>query len=205
MLVDSNLIDDLCNQGFHIVDNFLGGEHAKQLRTNALSGDADQRFRLARVGNSAISQHEIRGDSILWLDPDEFDLAVSTYFQKINQIVRELNNVLFLGLNQFETHYAIYQPGTFYKKHVDQFQNDKSRRISCVYYLNETWQTEYGGALKLYNKEEQLLTSVLPQADRFICFTSDLPHEVELTQQTRISIAGWLKRSNTDQIINSVC
>ncbi|KTD49675.1 2OG-Fe(II) oxygenase [Legionella quinlivanii] len=205
-MVDSNLIDNLCNQGFHIIENFLGEEHARQLRTNALCGDADQRFKQARVGNSSVSrQQEIRGDSILWLDPDEFDLAVNYYFQKINQISRELNNVLFMGLNQFETHYAIYQPGTFYKKHVDQFQNNKDRRISCVYYLNEGWKAEDGGALKVYNQEEQLLVSILPQADRFICFTSDLPHEVELTHQTRVSIAGWLKRVSTQQIINSVC
>lgn len=205
-MVDSNLIDNLCNQGFHIIENFLGEEHARQLRNNALCGDADQRFRQARVGNSSVSrQQEIRGDSILWLDPDEFDLAVNYYFQKINQISRELNNVLFMGLNQFETHYAIYQPGTFYKKHVDQFQNNKDRRISCVYYLNEGWKAEDGGALKVYNQEEQLLVSILPQADRFICFTSDLPHEVELTHQTRVSIAGWLKRVSSQQIINSVC
>lgn len=104
-----------------------------------------------------------------------------------------LNHALYLSLHEFETHFAIYQPGSFYKKHVDQFQSTKNRKISCVYYLNEQWQPSFGGKLNLYSPQDELLSEVIPLGNRLICFNSELPHEVELTHCTRYSIAGWMK------------
>ena len=51
----------------------------------------------------------------------------------------ELNRALFLSLKDYETHFAIYPPGTFYEKHVDQFQSSGARKISFAFYLNENW------------------------------------------------------------------
>ncbi|MBI2785834.1 MAG: 2OG-Fe(II) oxygenase, partial [Legionella longbeachae] len=75
----------------------------------------------------------------------------------------------------------------------DQFASQKTRKISCVYYLNSNWQLEFGGELKIYDEEGQLLQNVLPIENRFICFSSELPHEVCLTHQPRYSITGWMK------------
>jgi SM-20-related protein len=93
-------------------------------------------------------------------------------------------------------HFAVYAPGSFYKRHVDQFATTKTRKISCVYYLNEKWLEEYQGELTLYDKENNLLQNVLPIGNRLICFNSELPHEVNPTLQTRYSITTWMKTRN---------
>jgi SM-20-related protein len=91
-------------------------------------------------------------------------------------------------------------PNGFYKKHVDQFATTKDRRISCVYYLNENWQPDFGGELTLYNTQDELLTHVQPLGNRFVCFNSDMPHEVCTAYQTRYSIAAWLKVRSLSRI-----
>ncbi len=186
---------DLCTQGFHLIDDWLGQEHCQALRTEAQTLYAQGLFRGAKIGlNVASHKNEtIRTDEILWLEDNEHNPAIQIFLAQIQRLVQILNQSLFLGLNEFETHFANYQPGTYYKKHIDQFAAQKTRKISFVYYLNQDWQDEYGGALKIYNKEEQLIQQVAPVENRFICFNSDLPHEVAVTHQPRYSITGWMK------------
>jgi SM-20-related protein len=189
------LTQDLCTQGFHIIDNWLKAEQCHNLRTQAQEFYEQGLFRGAKIGANVDShQNEtIRTDKILWLDEDDAHPTLQLFLNKIHKLAQVLNQSLFLGLNEIETHFANYQPGTFYKRHVDQFAAQKTRKISFVYYLNKDWRKEYGGGLKLYNHHEQLIQQVLPQENRFICFNSELPHEVSLTHQARYSITGWLK------------
>ncbi|WP_428412133.1 2OG-Fe(II) oxygenase [Legionella sp.] len=196
------LIDNLCNQGFHLLDEFLSLQHYFSLRATAKKLYDQGLFRSAKIGLNISSQQNkaIRSDEILWLESDNLDPAIQFFVNQIHQLCRILNQNLFLGLHEFETHFANYQPGTFYKKHIDQFAAQKSRKISFVYYLNEDWQDEYGGQLKLYNINDQLLENINPQGNRLICFNSELPHEVVTTNQTRYSITGWMKTRSVDLI-----
>ena len=59
--------------------------------------------------------------------------------------------------------------------------------------FKQNWKVEYGGELKLYTTDGQLIENVLPLENRFICFNSELPHEVCVTHQPRYSITGWMK------------
>lgn len=190
------LIDDIQYHGFSIIDNFLPQNCHEQLLQLAQKLEADGQFKQARIGRQ-LDTHQndvIRRDKILWLEEKSGHEAVDAYLDRLHQLAIQLNQTLFLGLAELETHFAIYEPGDFYRLHVDQFSNSKNRQISCVYYLNQNWQTDFGGELKLYNKTDQLIATVMPRGNRFICFTSDLPHEVCQTQQQRFSIAGWLKK-----------
>lgn len=189
------MIPNLCTQGFHIIDSLLEQEQCRALRATAEQMYAQGLFRHAKIGLKITSQlnKAIRTDEILWLEGTENRPEIQAFLTHIHQLADMLNQSLFLGLNEFETHFAHYQPGTFYKKHIDQFANQNTRKISFVYYLNKDWQAEYGGELKLYNQEEQLIQQVLPQENRFICFNSELPHEVCITHQPRYSITGWFK------------
>lgn len=189
------LIHDLCNHGFHVNDGLLALEQCQQLRTLAEALYEQGHFRSAKIGRHIEEQQNelIRADKILWLENNETQPQLQFFLTQIQQLTQHLNQELFLGLNEFETHFANYQPGTYYKKHIDQFALQKTRKISFVYYLNQGWREEYGGALRLYNQEEQLIQEVLPQENRFICFNSELPHEVLLTHQPRYSITGWMK------------
>lgn len=186
---------DLCNQGFHIIDGWLTAEQCQTLRSAAEELYSQGLFRSAKIGRH-VESHEnntIRTDAILWLEQNETNPAIQIFLEKIQQILQLLNQSLFLGLNEFETHFANYQPGTYYKKHIDQFATQKTRKISFVYYLNKDWQDEYGGELKLYDLDERLIQNIMPLENRLICFNSTLPHEVAITHQPRYSITGWMK------------
>ena len=93
-----------------------------------------------------------------------------------------------------EFHYALYPIGTFYKRHLDTFQNDDSRKLSIVCYLNdEDWLPEYGGELVIYKEGEEDI-NIYPLRGRMVVFESQvLEHEVKPVKQERLSITGWLK------------
>jgi SM-20-related protein len=188
------LIQDLCTQGFHIIDGFLAEEHCCALRAIAEVRYNQGLFHRAQIGLKVESHRNeaIRTDHILWVDPKD-NPKIDIFLERIQFLAHQLNHSLFLSLTEFETHFAYYQPGTFYKKHVDQFAKQKNRKISFVYYLNKHWKDEYGGALTLYNNEGVLLQRVMPLENRFICFNSELPHEVATTHHCRYSITGWMK------------
>ena len=193
------LIDKLCTEGFYIIEDFLKEEQYRALQTLAEEHYAQGLFREAKIGlNVGLHKNEaIRKDEILWLTGNEMNPTIEFFLARINQLLQLLNQFIFLGLHEFETHFALYQPGSYYKKHVDQFAHQKTRKISFVYYLNEAWKPEYGGELTLYTQKDELIQKVIPQGNRFICFNSELPHEVSLTHQPRYSITGWMKTRPT--------
>ena len=123
--------------------------------------------------------------------------AESIFFQKINDLVQYLNRTCFMGILHKEFHYALYPEGTFYKRHLDTFQNDGRRKLSMVCYLNnEDWIPENGGELRIYTtnngKEEEL--KIYPLPGRMVIFESqELEHEVKTVRVPRLSITGWLK------------
>lgn len=191
-----NHLDQLIyQQGYALIDDFLSIDHANSLLNSAQKLNEEQQFTHAKIGGQAKAQHQqlIRRDKIYWLNEQSDDPAIQAYFMAIQKIAQHLNQSLFLGLFHFESHFAIYQVDDFYRKHIDQFATNLDRRISCVYYLNNHWQDNDGGELKLYDEQEQLVTTILPIVNRFICFNSHLLHEVCTTKKTRYSIAGWLK------------
>ncbi len=203
-MIDSELlVDDIYTQGFHIIDQFLEQAHYQALTEKIHTIYQTGLMNSAKIGQQqqAHQNEAIRKDDILWIDEESQEPSIKAYLKQTQEIAQILNQSLFLGLIQFETHFAAYQPGTFYKKHIDQFSNTKDRKISCVYYLNPNWQEEYGGELNLYDKENQLMKQVYPQGNRFICFNSELPHEVCITHQPRYSIAGWMKSRNMSLVV----
>ena len=195
-MINNQLMTDLlCTQGFYITDDFLEPHYFQSLFRLADELYQKNLFSQAKIGIKIQEQqnNSIRMDEIFWLDEAESDSAIQAYLKQTHQIAEMLNQSLYLGLHEFETHFAVYQKGAFYKKHCDQFATNKTRKISCVYYLNEHWKDHYGGELKLYNREGNLIQSVFPRGNRFICFNSDMLHEVCITHQPRFSIAGWMK------------
>ncbi len=64
--------------------------------------------------------------------------------------------------------------------------------ISCVFYLHEHWQADWGGELRLQDKQDEWQI-IAPQPNRMALFQSDLLHEVLLSKQQRLSITAWLR------------
>ncbi|MFW5816629.1 MAG: 2OG-Fe(II) oxygenase [Wenzhouxiangella sp.] len=106
-----------------------------------------------------------------------------------------LNRRLFLGLFEFEAHYAHYPAGAFYRRHVDSFQGAANRVVSLVAYLNADWRDDDGGELVLYEAAGRTrLATLAPRAGRVVLFMSEeLPHEVLPARRERLSIAGWFR------------
>ena len=131
------------------------------------------------------------------MDEAKADEAEKLYFDRINDFVQYLNSTCFLGIQEKEFHYALYPEGTFYKRHLDTFQNDSRRKLSMVCYLNdEDWQADFGGELTIYFKENGIESekNIVPKAGRMVIFESQvLEHEVKPVKQPRLSITGWLK------------
>ena len=191
----ASIVDDLATKGWSQQNFFLANnlsiELAKECRDRAQQGELAP----AAVGRgSAKVVHEnIRGDYIQWLDAGHH-AAVDRYLVLMEQLRIEINRSLFLGLEDFESHFALYPPGTFYKKHVDRFRDDDRRTISCVAYLNENWLPEQGGALRMYLEEDRI-HDVIPQAGTLIIFMSaQWPHEVLPATRDRLSVTGWFRR-----------
>jgi len=99
----------------------------------------------------------------------------------------------FLNVEEFECHFAFYQKGGFYKKHLDNIQGKNSRVLTCITYLNKDWQDGDGGELCYYlNGSKEI---VKPKDGTFLCFlSSQIEHDVLESKKDRLSITGWLKR-----------
>ena len=68
--------------------------------------------------------------------------------------------------------------------------------ISTVFYLHEDWQEDWGGQLRLQDKNDQWHI-IQPLPNRLAIFQSDLLHEVLLSKQQRLSITAWLRSGNS--------
>lgn len=197
--VYEKIISDLLEQQFSVVENFFSLAEVEELRNSLLSKYEEDNFKKAAIGNrtNEIIAKSIRGDFILWLNEAEAAEAEKAFFQKINDFVQYLNRTCFMGILHKEFHYALYPEGTFYKRHLDTFQNDDRRKLSMVCYLNEQdWQPEYGGELVIYTNENgvEVPRTFFPFPGRMIIFESQiLEHEVRPVKTERLSITGWLK------------
>ena len=191
-----SIIEDLLDRHYSVVDGFFTLEEVAQLRDNLLLKYEEDQFRKSAIGNKFNEEiiKTIRGDFILWMDESKADATERLFFDKVNNLVNYLNKTCFIGIQQKEFHYAVYPTGTFYKRHLDTFQNDDRRKISIVCYMNEDpWPAKNGGELTLYLGEGP--KDILPLAGRVVIFESQLlEHEVKVVKASeRLSITGWLK------------
>ncbi|MDR5591294.1 2OG-Fe(II) oxygenase [Christiangramia sp. SM2212] len=193
------IIEDLLEKKYSVVDSFFEPDEVEVLRNHLLQKYEEDNFKKAAIGNktSEIIERSIRGDFILWINEAEAGIAENIYFKKINAMVEYLNRTCFMGILTKEFHYALYPEGTFYKRHLDTFQNDGRRKLSMVCYLNnEDWKPENGGELAIYLDEngEEKQIDIYPFPGRVVIFESqELEHEVKPVKVPRLSITGWLK------------
>lgn len=183
------IIDDLDQQGFSIIDDIYTQDYVNAL-VKECSAHLNS-FREAAIQNGVIQT--IRNDQILWIDP-KLPIA-QQHIATLKRISERLNQYFYLGLKEVEAHFACYNSGNFYALHRDNPQQKNNRVISTVYYLHERWQADWGGELRLQDKNQQWHI-LLPQSNRMVLFESDLLHEVLKAKQQRLSITAWLRRDS---------
>lgn len=187
------IVDGLAEHNFAVVDHFLPQDKTRQLLERLLHLREEGELKKAGIGKQQNFQVDktIRGDYIKWIDPNTAHEITRTFLEKVETLMQYLNRTCYLGLKDYESHFAVYPPGTFYKRHADRFQQKTHRVITFVYYLNPEWTEEDGGILRLYLPEDQI-KDVVPVAGRLACFRSEIEHEVLLAHKARYSITGWM-------------
>lgn len=188
-LIDSFIVDKV-----GIAENFLSVELAAHLKENLIALFENKKLLNAGVGNDVVVNQDkmIRSDVIYWLDRKHENQYENDFFDLMDEFVLYLNRTCYTGITGYEFHYTLYEKGTFYKKHIDQFQHNGSRQYSMIMYLNAGWKTQDGGELRIYHADEE--QNISPNNGKSVFFkSSDLAHEVLLTNKQRMSITGWLK------------
>lgn len=183
-------IDELSENDIVTIDNFLPLELWQKLKDFLVQKDEEDDLKKAALGVGANKQiiEEIRGDYTFWLEENR-DESLKDFFSLANELKSMLNRYCYLSLSGYEFHLAHYPMGSFYKKHLDQFNTRSNRMITLIIYLNETWSPENGGELKVYHTEEKLIS---PLKNRCVLFKSaEVPHEVLKTNTSRYSLTGW--------------
>ncbi len=152
-------------------------------------------MRPARIGRGEQLKvvPEVRGDFIAWLSQPERD-AEQMLLGKLEELRAALNRALMAGLADFQGHFALYPSGAVYARHFDRLVGTDMRAISAALYLNDNWQPEDGGQLRIYTGGGAS-HDVIPQGGRLVAFQSDrFEHEVMPARRERLSFTGWFRR-----------
>ena len=190
----NTLIDSFINNKVGIADDFLNSSLSAHLKKNLITLYAAKQLRSAGTGNDIIilQNKSLRSDIIYWLDRKHNNQYENEFFDLMDNFISHLNATCYTGITGYEFHYTLYEPGSFYKKHIDQFRNNSSRQYSMIMYLNTGWTEEDGGELCIHHNEK--LQKISPENGKTVFFKSnELEHEVLPTNKPRMSITGWLK------------
>ena len=183
----TDAIEQFYLHGLVVIPKALPDSLCQQLREEAQQAQ----LKPAGIGRGQDLQldPDIRRDQTLWLDGSSD--AQQQYLAFMSFIQQAANRRCFLGLTHHEAHFARYQRGDFYQKHLDAFTGRSSRVLTTVCYLNDV---ASGGALQIYDDNDSPMLQVQPQASTLVLFESArFPHEVLPTDSIRFSIAGWFR------------
>jgi len=190
----NTLIDSFIDNKVGITQNFISAQLSWQLKQNLTDIYSEKLFKHAGTGNDKDVKHDskIRGDMIYWLDRKHNNSHENAFFDVMDSFILYLNNTCYTGITGYEFHYTLYPTGSFYKKHLDQFKSNDSRKYSMIIYLNADWLEADGGELCIHHIDG--LQNISPENGKSVFFKSnELEHEVLCTNKPRMSITGWLK------------
>jgi len=188
----NKIIDSIADEGYIILDDVLDEETVQGLAKRIRGLEGLKEAKIGR-GNERQNVSTIRSDKTLWLEgKDESEKVYLTWMESLKQ---NINKELYLGLHEYEAHFAHYEEGAFYQKHVDVLKGSNKRLLTTVFYLTADWKEGDGGELLIYDEKGQtILEKVEPKIGRMVVFLSDkFPHEVLPSKIDRYSIAGWFR------------
>jgi SM-20-related protein len=183
----------LAADGWCVLHGLLSAAQTLALAHECMAMHDAQQLTPARVGADR-DRTLLRGDSTRWFESATLSAPQQSFTERIDELRIGLSRSLMLGLVDSESHYAVYQPGTGYARHLDQLRNDDARVVSAVFYLNEAWQESEGGALRLHMADHSH-RDIYPHAGTLLLFLSaQFEHEVLPATRDRMSIACWMRQ-----------
>lgn len=186
----NKIINDLDDTGFSVIDQAYAEEYLQSVHQECMHHLNE--FRDAAIQNGVVSQ--IRSDHILWIN-DNLPIA-EQHVTTLMHLAQELNQTFFFGIREVEAHFACYNAGEFYALHRDNPQKKNDRLISAVLYLHPEWHEDWGGQLRLQDKQQNWHI-LEPKPNRIALFQSDLLHEVLAAKQQRLSITAWMRSNHS--------
>jgi SM-20-related protein len=174
--------------------HFLSADLVHSLKLNLASLFSQNTFKDAGTSNDNIVINKlVRSDKIYWLDRAHNNSVENDFFDVMDAFVMHLNRSCYTGITSYEFHYALYEEGSFYSRHLDQFRSNESRKYSMIMYLNEDWIAGDGGELRVHH-DDNSTQDIAPESGTGVFFKSnELAHEVLVTNKPRMSVTGWLK------------
>lgn len=195
-----SISNDIIEKGYSISSNALPTDIARLLlqHINELPTENFKRAGIGRTKDHQVNDF-IRTDEISWITND--NQASVAWLNWTDALQAYLNRRLFLGLFSFESHFAHYAKGDFYKMHKDAFKGEGNRVLSVVVYLNQHWTPADEGELIIYDQKspgsceiDNSEIMVNPSFGTVVVFLSEeFPHEVLPAKRDRYSIAGWFR------------
>ena len=196
-----NIAKNLNEKGYSTHPNALSPS-LNGLLCEHLQNMSPGNFKRAGVGreNRHTVNNFVRTDEISWINDET--KAGKVWLGWAYALQTYLNRRLFLGLFSFESHFAHYGKGDYYKKHQDAFKGEANRVVSIVVYLNPDWTPDDGGELIIYTGESDYSTvTITPGFGTIVVFLSEeFPHEVLKTNRDRYSIAGWFRLNSSSMV-----
>ena len=218
----ASLIADLETRGWAHAPGALDADLVAALRAEAQALEEAGDTHLGRIGRAQNETRalSIRKTHIAWLDGASE--AQQRFMEGADALRIAMNRRLFLGLFEFEAHFAVYPPGGFYARHMDAFtlptasagvftgrRAERARVVSMVAYLNADWSHADGGQLALWESaplgaegrpDMSQLDDVPPVAELepdggglVLMLSEAIPHEVRLSHAIRYAIPGWFR------------
>lgn len=190
----NQLIESFIDNKVGIAKDFINPELSGHLINNLQNLHHGNQLLSAGTGNEVIVAHDktLRGDKIHWLDRSHNNSYENDFLDLMDTFILYLNSTCYTGITGYEFHYTLYEKGSFYKKHIDQFKNNEVRQYSMIMYLNQNWTEKDGGELCIHHLDH--LQTIAPTSGKSVFFkSSELAHEVLITNTARMSITGWLK------------
>lgn len=154
---------------------------------------SENKFQSAGVGRDVhkVVNKSIRSDEISWIE--DWTLPhLQDYFKFLSELQKNLSRKCMLVLKRFEGHFALYEEGAFYQKHLDNHQGANHRQISVVLFLSSC----VGGKLQIYDERDpgRLVQLVSPSPGRIVVFDAKrVWHGVSPTLSPRRSLTGWFR------------
>ncbi len=186
----------ISSQGFWVDRDFFPSAWCVGIRRDIEDVRSREELRPAGVGRAQTRREDstIRRDVIFWIERDDLNARPERLelIETIETIRQGLNRLLFLGLWDWEGHFALYPAGAFYREHLDRFRDESRRTVSIVFFFNPGWERGDGGELRLHLPSG--VVDIPPRAGTAVIFMSDqIKHEVLETHKDRASFAGWLR------------
>lgn len=183
------------NQGWCVAEQVYSDEFCSQVVTHLNELLAQAEFHSAAVGKKLDKtvDKSIRKSEICWIDHWQAIDELSLLKRDLEHIMDEVKNYFLLSLKRFESQFAVYPIGGYYKKHLDQLRKSPHRQLSHILYLNDC---NEGGELVLYDRNNKLKIAqvIRPKKGQCVAFLSaQIYHEVLPVKDKRLSITTWFR------------